>query len=238
MFVSVASPISFIVAQIISCIGNAIGSLLCELATAMSLFKILLVTNFSMIFPYDPNQLGFSVFRIAAALAFLPSASICAYQTYMGQMMTNSLGYLIKSANYPLGIPYITFYVIFWTVLCMAMMSFALVYIPYYIKKNLNSNSIQVAEAGLVRKEVNIKRILLGFLGFSLSLAVHVVLDRYNMKKDNLPQIYVAAISLNMMLTYFLLEKDVAIFIKRKYLLRIPLISEMARGQTVNPVSG
>ena len=120
----------------------------------------------------------------------------------------------------------------------MAMMSFALVYIPYYIKKNLNSNSIQVAEAGLVRKEVNIKRILLGFLGFSLSLAVHVVLDRYNMKKDNLPQIYVAAISLNMMLTYFLLEKDVAIFIKRKYLLRIPLISEMARGQTVNPVSG
>ena len=115
-------------------------------------------------------------------------------------------------------------------------MCFALFYIPYYIQKYLNSDSIQVAEAGLIRKQVNIKKILSGFLVLFLALVVHVVSDRNNIYEDVLHQIYASVISLNLMLTFFVLDKDVIIFINSKVLLRIPLFRDVAMGQAVTPI--
>ena len=43
-------------------------------------------------------------------------------------------------------------YIIFWTVLGIVVMIIALLYIPYYVKKYLNSNAVQVAEMGQMRK--------------------------------------------------------------------------------------
>ena len=236
MFVITAVPLGFILAQIVICFEYALGSLLCELAAAISLLKILLVTHFSTIFPYDPNVLGFYVFLFAAVLAFLPSAGICAYQTYHGQTISKLSVYLTKSIKYHPGSPYIVFYIILWTVISLTMMCFALFYIPHYIQKYLNSDSIQVAEAGLIRKQVNIKKILSGFLVLFLALVVHVVSDRNNIYEDVLHQIYASIISLNLMLTFFVLDKDVIIFINSKVLLRIPLFRDVAMGQAVTPI--
>jgi hypothetical protein len=81
MFVIVAWPLNFYIAQLSSVAGLSLGCLLCELAAAISLFKILLVTHFSIIFHLDPDQLGLAVLLVAAGLAFLPTAAISAYQT-------------------------------------------------------------------------------------------------------------------------------------------------------------
>ena len=235
MFVIAAVPINFILAQLLATFILGLVCLFCELAVAMTLFKILLVTHFDLIFPSDPDQLGHCVLAIAAAMAFLPSAVICIYQTYHGQMISNSVAYLTKNANYSNGIPYMIIYIIFWTVLGIVVMIIALLYIPYYVKKYLNSNAVQIAETGHMRKQVSIGRVLLGFLGLSLCLAVNVIIHRYSLGNRFPLQLYFSVIGLNMMLTYFVLEQEVVMFIKKKILSNIPLFRSLARRRAVSP---
>ena len=139
MFVITVVPINFIVAQILVNFILSIACLFCELAVAMTLFKILLVTHFDLIFPCDPDQLGLCVLAIAAAMAFLPSAVICTYQTYHGQMSANSVAYLTKNVNNSNAALYMILYIIFWTVLGILVIIIALQYIPDYVKKTIST---------------------------------------------------------------------------------------------------
>ena len=172
---------------------------------------------------------------IAAAMAFLPSALICTYQTYHGQMSANSVAYLTKNVNNSNAALYMILYIIFWAVLGILVMIIALLYIPYYVKNYLNSNAVQVAEMGRMRKQVSIGRVLLGFLGLSLCLAVNVIIHRYSLGNRFPLQLYFSVIGLNMMLTYFVLEQEVVMFIKKKILSNIPLFRSLARRRAVSP---
>ena len=236
IFVIAAFPLSFILAQMVVWTALSLGCLMCELAVAISLSKILLVTHFSAIFRHDPEKLGLYVFIMAAALAFVPTLGICAYQTYQGQLVSKGLAYLTKYLTTNIGFPYLMFYIIFWTALSIIMLLISLLYIPYYIRKNLNSNSIQVAEAGHERKQVSIKRILFGFVGSAVPIAAAVIVEMHSISTRFPPQIYGAVINVNLMLTYFILEKEVLFFIKRKVLARIPVIKSLVRGDTVSPL--
>ena len=237
LFVIVAVPMSFILAQIVSAVLHALSALLCELALAISLFKILLVTRFSLIFSLDPDKLGAYVLGTAAAIAFLPSAAICAYQTAAGQLIVKELAFLTKSPDHHHGIPYLTLYVVFWTIISMCMMLIAVFYIPHYIGQHLSSNSVLIAEAGVVRKQVNIKRILLGFLGFSTVLGVTMFVNMADIEGNFAQQLSTcsAPFSFNLMLSYFLLEKDVILFFRDQLLARIPVLGWLTRGASVSP---
>jgi hypothetical protein len=209
-------PMSFLMAQIVVASGQAFLCLLCELALAISVFKILLVTQFDWVFSHDPDQLGYKVLATAIVLAFLPSAAICSYQTSKDTMMANSIAYLTDSIDYDTSFPLMLVYIIFWTILGVLTMIFALVYIPYYIKHHLSSQAVEIGEAaGHARKEVSIGRILLGFLGISIFLVFTIVIHNYDLGSDFPAQLYIGITSLNLMLGYFIQEPDVISFIKR-----------------------
>jgi hypothetical protein len=237
MFVLVAVPVTFVIAQIIACCTLALGSLLCELAFAISLFKVLLVTHFSLIFSLEPRKLGTCVLLVAASLAFLPSAGLCVYQTFKGQSLSHGLSLLTTSTGYHEGAPYLSLYLTFWTLVAISMMIFALVYIPYYLKQQHNSNAIQIAEAGRVRKPVSIKRIMLGFLGFTAVVVWGLIIsiDGQDNRNAKLLPVYTGTLSLNLMLSYFVTEKEVLLFIKEKLIARLSFYSIIMRGASVDP---
>ena len=230
---------SFVLAQILTGLTNALVCLLCEIALAMSLFKVLLVTQFDWIFAHNPDQLGGWVLLLAAAVAALPCATICASQTYQGQIMSNMVVYLTKSADYSkIGVPYTIFYIILWAVLSIFMMITTKLYIPYYTQHYLSSNAIQIAEAGQqVENHVNITRILLGILGLSMAFIVTVIVHWYDLGKRFLPQLYIGAISLNMMLASFVLEQNVVVYCKRITLARLPFFRDIANGGAIVPIN-
>ena len=205
----------------------------------MSLFKVLLVTQFDRIFAHDPDQLGGWVLLLAVTLAALPCAAICGCQTYQGQMMSNEVVYLTKAADYSkIGVPYMIFYIILWAVLSILMMIAAKMYIPYYSQHHLSSNSIQIAEAGQQEeKHVNITRILLGILGLSMALIVTVFVHRYDLGKQFLPQLYIGAMSLNLMLTSFVQEQEVVAYFKRITSARLPFFRDLANGGAIVPIN-
>jgi hypothetical protein len=235
MYVILAGPTSFILAQIVLSIVFTLSVLITKLALAISLFKILLVTNFSIIFPCEPNKLGTFVVVVAGILAFFPSLGIFAYQTSRGEMVSNSMIYLTKSNNYHQGIPYMMFYIMFWTMLSIIAMLSALFYIPHHLKKQLNYNAIQLAEADGIKKQVNIKKMLFGMLGTTVSMAVAVLVNKYNSGMGFPVQMYPAVVSLNLVFTYFILEEPVLRFLKRKVQIRFSGLKTMLRGSTVSP---
>ena len=237
IFVGLVGSMSFVFAQVLTGLTNALICLLCEIALAMSLFKVLLVTQFDRIFAHDPDQLGGWVFLLAAALAAPPCAAICAFQTYRGQMMSNIVVYLTKSAdNSKIGVPYTLVYIILWAVLSIFMMITAKLFIPYYTQHHLSSNAIQIAEAGQqVENHVNITRILLGILGLSMALMATVIIHQYDMDKRFQPQLYIGVISFNLMLASFFLEQNVVGYCKRITMARLPCFRSMANRGAIVP---
>lgn len=237
IYVIVVDSMSFFAAQIVVSVSYVLSFLLSEVSLAISLFKILLVTHFYLIFPYEPSKLANCVLMIAAALAFIPSIVIFTYQTANGQMVSNSLPFLTKLDNYLPGIPYFTFYLSLWLVLAITMMLIALFYIPHFLKENLSSHSIEMAEANCVRRQVSIKRLFLGFIGTLPTVVVALVGNNNSLTKEFPNQIYVATLSMNMVLMYFFLEKPVIIFFKRKCTSLMLSMSILPRGATVEPIN-
>jgi hypothetical protein len=117
------------------------------------------------------------------------------------------------------------------------MMIFALFYIPYYLKQQHNSNAYQIAEAGRARKPVSIKRIMLGFLGFTAVVLWGLIISIYGQDNRNakLLPVYTGTLSLNLMLSYFVTEKEVLLFIKEKLIAGLSFYSIIMRGASVDP---
>ncbi len=130
-----------------------------------------------------------------------------------------------------------TLYVAFWMALSIVTVLVAAFYIPYYLQKNLSSNVIKMAEAGSVRKHVNIKRMLLGCAGTTLTLLVAVVSNSKCERRGFPLQMYAATFSLNLVLVYFILDHQVLSFLKRKVLLYFPSWKLMMRGAAVENVT-
>ena len=114
-------------------------------------------------------------------------------------------------------------------------MIFALTYIPFYIRHHLNSNAVRIAEIGQERKQPSILRILLGITGISVTMAVTVIIHHYNLSSRFPPQLFVLVFSLNLMLTYFVLEPEVITFIQNKFMSSSSLLRDVARRRTVRP---
>jgi hypothetical protein len=219
---------SFIIAQILVALGLALICLFCELLFAISVFKILIVTHFNIIFPADPDQLGSCIFAIGSALAVLPSAVLCSYQTYHGQMMNSLVAYLTKLVdNSAQGVAPLILYIAFWVALCLISMLIAMLYIPYYIEHHINSNAIQIAEEkNCGRKQISLKRIMISIVWVTVALTTTLVTHHYGLATRYQPHSYVVVFSFNLFLASYALEKDVSQYLcKRRHILdRMPLL--------------
>jgi hypothetical protein len=235
LYVIVFSSMSYVTGQFLWAIILAFGTLTTELSVAIPCFKILLVTHFSLIFTMDPQKLARNVLTVSALLAFLPAACICYYEILHLQIETATVVYLSKAANYSRGVPYLTLYLIFWTLLSILMLLVALFYIPYYLQHHLSSNVVEVAEAGRVRSQVNIKRMLLGFLGMVSSIVVGIIADLLGSLSGVPPQVYAVSLGLNFMLFYNVSDEKVVLFLKEKVLAKLHFFAYWHRGSRVSP---
>jgi len=228
IFVTTACHFSYVLSQILVSIKAALGCTIAQLFLAISVNKLLLVTHFSWIFCWDPSQLGRIIISIAMIVAFLPCTAACIYQTTQNHIMGNMAAYLSgRTFQTTQGINVLTAYLMLWALLAFCMLIFTLLYIPHYLEKQRLSQAIQAGEANVIKKGVNLKRILIGSLGimFHLVLAgVGHATGFYN----NLPITALSSTtSLNLMLVYFILDDKVLKFMKRKLRKKYPVLRIM-----------
>jgi hypothetical protein len=221
LFVVIVSQFHFILAQIGVCFGIAVGCIICELFFAISVTKILLVTHFHWIFPVDPSQLGGVIILIAVIVAFLPCAAVCTYETLEGSLVTNSAGYLAGVTYCHHGMSFLHKLLMFWMLLAFFTLLLTLLYIPHHLEHQGISQAIQAGECNAPKKEINLKRIVLGFFGLIFHLIVAVLGNYTGMYKGFPLNAYSSTTSLNLMLIYFVLDKNVLKCIRKEVLKRL-----------------
>ena len=234
-FVEAFSHLNFVIAQTCICIIIAQSCTLCQVFLSISVTKILLVRNFSWIFPFDPTRMGHMIIFIALIISFLPCMAVSIYETVHGQLMLNTVAYLVGQPPCQCGISFLQAYLMAWALLAFCSLILASVYIPHQLKVLAASQSIKTGEIGEPKKEINLKRILLGLFGtiFHLTLAN---IDNYSGIYRGLPvNGYSGTTSLNIMLVYFLLDDGVWDCTKRNLLKKFPFLTSFVKGRKVAP---
>jgi len=235
IFVESLSRLSFALAQIAHSLTLAQGCIISELFFAVSVTKILLVTNFSWIFPYDPNQLGKVIICLAMAVAILPSSALCFYDIVQGKVMTNMVAYMAKIPYCKQETAILQVYLIFWILLAFSSLVFTLLYVPHYLQTHANSLAIQTGESNEPKKEVSLKRIILGFIGILFHVII-VVISNYTGLFQGLPiNAFSITTTLNLMLVFFVLDDSVWDDIKVNLSKTMFLQKICIRGNTVTP---
>jgi len=165
------APIPFLYVQIFSVVVLSELTLALVLGSALSCLKLLLVTNFNMIFHEDPEQLAMKIFILALSLAAIPNIIIGIYLSVYGindvKMMQMASGNFGSFQGIHI---YHFIYLTCWTFISVFMLAGAIWYIPYHWKaRRQNNPSLQAAEAHIENKSLGLKKLLLVFttgLGF------------------------------------------------------------------------
>jgi hypothetical protein len=218
LFSVTVSRFNFFIAQGFMCIAVALGCVVCEFFIAISVTKLLLVTHFSRIFPFDPSRLGSVITIIAIVLAFLPCTAVGIYEAMHGDVIFQPVAYLTGLTICYQGMPILHRILTFWIVLALCTLVLTLLCISHKLKQQGLSQAIKAGERNVPRNEINLKKILVGFCAFIFHISV-VVLRNFTISFQDLPvNFFSAATSLNLMLFYFILEDNVWKFLK----IRIP----------------
>jgi hypothetical protein len=205
MFVVSVSHFSFVVAQINMSLIIAQGCMF----IALSVVKILLVTNFSWIFSFDPNQLGQKIIYIATAVAILPCLGFCFYKTIHGEVMTNMVA---SAANMPYCYQKLSFlqaYLIFWALLAFVTLFLTLLFIPHHLQTHVNSQAIEAGECNQPKKEINLKRILLALFGGLFHIFIAIIVNFTGLYQGMPINAFSSTTSLNLMLIFFIFDSSV-----------------------------
>ena len=100
-----------------------------------------------------------SKFCIAIVVACLPCAAFCIFQTAQNHIMGNLAAFLSGGTKHDSPeINMLTAYLMLWALLAFCAVVFTLLYIPHHLEKQRVSLAIQVGEANIIKKAINLKQ--------------------------------------------------------------------------------
>ena len=136
IYVLTFQPLPYYVAQIIVMIPWAAGTPAFILNCAVSLFKILFVTNFDLVFAQNPEILGRKVLTFSLIVGFVPQCLIGIYQTANGVLSTGAVVFLMGMQQTKEVAPWMRMYAYVWFFASLLMLITTLLFIPFYVKMN------------------------------------------------------------------------------------------------------
>ncbi len=195
--------------------------------------QILLVKHFSWIFPFDPNRLGQIIIVIATIVALLPCAAVTIVNIVQGNLTINTVAFLAGMPFSRKGVSVLQAYILFWAVTASLTLVIALAYIPHHLESHFSCQAIQTGECHGQKKEVNLKRILLGLFGVTFHLFLAILGNYTGLYKGVPVNAYSSTTILNMMLVYFILDDSVWACMKINLAKKLPCLKVFIRGTRV-----
>ena len=215
LYVLVVGHLVFVAGQLtfltIWCTSNTV----CLLSIAISVFKILLITRFSLIFPLDPEVVGRKVLALSSILGSLPSLVITIYQTINGVSSMHLVAYftgeqLSRTVN-PL--PFFIVTTVLFTV-ALIMLPVTMLITSHFIQNHNSSLSTEIAEQQF-KLTISLKRLLLGLVLFLIPAAMTTSRVIGSPGGGLSCQIILTPFFVNLMFTFFVFDGCVWDFIKR-----------------------
>ena len=169
IYVMVFHPLPYYLAQLSVLVIWCGGAVSIILNSAIPLFKIIFVTNFDFIFAQDPEILGKRILIVSLVLGCAPPSLICIYQFSQGIVATSSVAFLMgDNPEERKVVPLMPMYSGIWIIINLIVLSFTLVFIPCYIKRNHRS----IISAEPTQMEEETKNIHLGRMLFGSIVAI------------------------------------------------------------------
>ena len=136
IYVMTIQPCPFYMAQIFIMITWAVGTTAFILNCAVSLLKILFVTNFDFVFAQNPEILGKKLLTFSLILGFVPQCLTGMYQTANGVLSTSAVVFLMGMIQTKEVAPLMRMYGYIWLFASLLMLITTLLFIPFYVKMN------------------------------------------------------------------------------------------------------
>jgi len=207
----------YLLAQITVALAWSAGIVALILSSAVSVFKILLVTHFEAVFSQDPEIFGKKVVLASLLIGCLPPCLVSMYQSAHGILSTSYVSFLTEephTKNMSLTIP---IYGISWFIINLSTFTGALLFIPFYIDRNHKG----LLTAEFIQKNEEAKNIKFGRMIFSFILAVigcPVAVITYGQPVDKgLPvQAVITILVCTSILLFYVFDKDLWDYWRRK----------------------
>lgn len=168
VYVLIFHPFSFLLSQIILTVCWSTATAAFVLISAVSVFKILFVTHFDLVFSQDPDVLGKKVLMVSLLLGCIPHGLICIYQSTNGIVSTPAVAFLAGESSAKVAAPLMQFYALFWFIFYLFMLIFTILFIPFYLNKSQGA----VISAELSQRKENIQKISLSRMIYGATVAV------------------------------------------------------------------
>jgi hypothetical protein len=219
IYVLTIGPMSFFLAQSNIVIGSCLVDVMFLMGGSISLFKILLVTHFDLVFDQDPEQLGQLVLGFSLLAICIPHVLNGVYQSVSGVTVAPIVSFLMgKPPVYAGASSPMIIFEIFWFALSILLLIVAKLYIPYHLNRH-QTLAVQAGE----RKDEREKKIPMAAVIFGCLLAPFVVIvNVVNQSQGFVGQLPVeaapvmASLIIWLMLTVLALNKKVRGFIKEE----------------------
>ena len=197
-------------------VWNAVN-VMCILGCSISLFKMLLVTHFDLIFNQNPEFLGKIVLILSIIAGVIPNIVLFIYQTINGANVAPIVAYFIGEQTEEADVSVMQKYGIFWLVSSVGMLMTATVFIPKYVKRHQLSAILLVENREEAVKSINLARVLRGSSGFALVVIINIIFQLSGRKGDFPFQALLAAILICLQLIFFILDDNIKSCIRKTF---------------------
>ena len=137
-------PLPHVAAELATMAINGLVCLLVVLTAASSLVKLLLVTNFDLVFAKDPQQLASHMLVLSTGVALLPNLAYTLWSLAVCRVSSNStVSYLAGSKESQEGINFSWVYLVLWVLVSLAMASLVVFGIPLYLNRIHTTTAIR-----------------------------------------------------------------------------------------------
>jgi hypothetical protein len=216
LYVLSIGPMPFYLAQLANVLVWGSANVATLLGTSISLFKILFVTHFDLIFNQNPEHLGRIVLTVCLLIAGSSHSIFYIYYTFNNIKITPVVAYYMGE---PLLAGQVSSMQIFGyasLTLNFLMMVLALAFIPWYVERQLKLPTNIAESSDSKVRTINLARVLISAIVMIIALSIGFVSQANGMARDFPIHSLVIALLICVMLVFFILDNNVRNFLKQK----------------------
>ena len=208
-------PMPFYLGQLVTTVLWSTADIMCMLGFSISLFKILLVTHFDLIFNKNPETLGRKLLGLSLLAGSVPNCLICFVMSTKGAAVAPAAAYFTGEQTTYASVSAMQLYGTFWFLACVAMLTIALVCIPYYGKRRQPPAILAAESHEGAGKSVSLAKVLLGSFGLTLVIINNFIAQIYGLS-GFVNQTLLGALLICLQFIFFILDYNIKRYVRKK----------------------
>jgi hypothetical protein len=214
LYVLSIGPMPFYLAQLVNVLVWGSASATALLGTSISLFKILFVTHFDLIFNQSPEELGRTVLCACLLIAGIPHCTAYIYYTINNAKITPVVAYYMGEPMAAESVGPMQIFCAACLTLDLLLMALALVFIPWYARRQLSLSVLAIENSEM--KTINLARVLICITVMIVTLIIGLVSQAYGLARDFPTRVLVIPLFICGMFIFFILDNNVKNFVKKR----------------------